>query len=71
MNKFVIEIKPFPHIMGKDEIVVVETDKNIDMTLELMQNQLKINNPMFDYDLYGWESVESYISSIPKYNVDK
>ena len=71
MNKFIIEIKPFPHIMGKEETVIVETNKDLDTTMEMMREQLKENNPMFDYDLYGWESVESFINSLPVYDVDK
>lgn len=70
MNKFVIEINPYPCVMGKDETVIVETDKDLDVTMEIMREQLKENNPMFDYDLYGWESVESYISNLPKYNIE-
>lgn len=69
MNKFVIEIKPFPYIMGKEETVIVETNKDLDTTMEIMKEQLKENNPMFDYDLYGWESIDSYINKLPKYDI--
>ena len=71
MNKFVIEIKPFPYMMGKEETVIVETNKDLDTTMELMEKQLKENNPMFEYDLYGWESVDSFINELPNYDVDK
>lgn len=64
MNKFVIEIKPFLHITRREEIVIVKTDKDLDTTMELMQKQLKENNPMVEYDICGWESMDSFISSL-------
>lgn len=41
MNKYVIEIKPFPYIMGKEEIVIVETNKDLDTTMELIKKTIK------------------------------
>ena len=71
MNKFVIEIIPFPCMIGREETVIVETDKDLDTTMELIQKQLEENNPMFEYYLYGWESVDSFINELPNYDVDK
>ena len=36
MNKYVIEITPFPCMMGRKETVIVETDKDLDTTMELI-----------------------------------
>lgn len=71
MNKFVIKIRPFPCMMGKEETVIVETNKDLDTTMKLMEKQLEENNPMFEYSLYGWESVDSFINELPNYDVDK
>ncbi len=43
MNKYVIEIIPFPCMMGKMETVIVETNKDLDTTMELMKKQLEEN----------------------------
>ena len=69
MNKYVIDIIPFPCKIGREKTVIVETDKDLDTTMELIQKQFKENNSMFEYYLYGRVSVD--INELPNYDVDK
>lgn len=63
MNTYIIEIHPFPHIMGRDKIVKLISEKDLDTVLNELKEKLQKENPMFEYDLYGC-TVEEFIKGI-------
>lgn len=65
MKTFIIEIHPFPHVMGMDKVVkVIGNEKDdMDTVLDELNDKLKKQNPMYDYDLYGY-TLEEFLNGI-------
>lgn len=63
MNTYIIEVHPFPHIMGRDKIVKLSSEKDLDTVLNELKDKLEKENPMFEYDLCGC-TVEEFIEGI-------
>jgi uncharacterized Zn finger protein len=65
MKTFIIEIHPFPHIMGMDKVVKVIGDESddLDTILDELNDKLKKQNSRFEYDLYGY-TLEEFLDGI-------
>jgi hypothetical protein len=51
--------------MGMDKVVKVMTDddEDIDVILDELNDKLKKENPIYDYDLYGY-TLEEFLNGI-------
>lgn len=69
MKTYIIEVCPFPFIIGKDKIVKVQSEDELDTILQKLKVYLEKENPMFEYDLYGY-TLEDFVKGIELIELD-
>lgn len=70
MQTYIVEIHPFPYVMGNDKIVKIESEKDLDTVLQELENKLKKKNPFYEYDLYGY-SLDTFINGLETIELDE
>ena len=63
MNTYIIKIFPFPHVMGRDKIVQIQSKEDLDTVLQKLKNKLEKENPMYEYDLIGF-TIDDFLNEI-------
>lgn len=69
MNIYIIEVHTFPHVMGNDKIIRVESEKDLDIILNEVKDKLKNKNPLYEYDLYAY-TLENFINGIELFELE-
>lgn len=68
-DTYIIKIHPsFPHIMGKDKTIKIQSNLSLDTILKNLKEKLETENSMFTYDLHGY-TVKDFLDSIELFNL--
>jgi hypothetical protein len=56
---------PFPHVIGMDKVVkvIADDEEDIDIILDELNDKLKKENSMYNYDLHGY-TLEEFLNGI-------